>query len=134
MDKNSLAMVLIGLLALAALAAVFYSSVSPGKAGYIGAMRFEGRIDDSDGKPVWSGSIVGIAGQKKVARGKIKGAYWLHFYTTFEKGLSWYKDKPVYIYVNGKLCTTLDLYKFVKERGGVIAQARLNLKCKFAQQ
>ena len=132
MDKNSSILILLGLLALAALALMFYSSELYGKAGYIGAMLFEGRVDDSNGKPIWTGGIVGVAGQQVVARGKIKGAYLLHFYTTFEKDLNWYKDKPVGIYVNGKLCTTFDLYKFVHERGGIIGQARVNFKCGFA--
>ncbi len=133
MNKNVPYIILFTIIALAALAFMFYSSNQYGKASYIGTMMFEGRIDDSNGKPIWAGSIVGVAGQRRVATGRIKGSYRLHFPTTFEKGMDWYKDKPLSIYVNGKLCTTLDLYKFVQEKGGgVIAQANLNLKCGFA--
>ncbi len=134
MDKNSLILVLFALLALAALAFLFYSSTIYGKAGYIGTIMLVGRVDDSNGKPIWTGGIVGVAGNRAVGRGKIKGSYRLHFPATFEKDINWYKDKPLSIYVNGKLCTTLDFYKFVQDRGGgVIAQENLNLKCGFAQ-
>jgi hypothetical protein len=133
MNKNASYIILFAIIALAALALMFYTSDLYGKAGYIGTMIFTGRVDDSNGKPIWGGSITAVAGHRTVARGTIKGSYMLHFPTTFEKDMNWYKDKPVSIYVSGKLCTTFDLYKFAHEKGGgVIAKANLNFKCGFA--
>lgn len=135
MNKNDKVLLLIGLLAIAGLAAMFYLPDLLGRAGMISMIRFKGTVDDANGKPIYLGNIAVYAGEplQRVAWGEIKGAYWIHFQTTFEKNYNWYENNYAHVYVNGEYCQSIDIYALYSKKG-ILAEEYLELQCVFTPQ